>query len=96
MDWDSMVWYIQCVPKHAFIQWMVIHEKLLTQDKLLKWNPAAVLKCALCEETKDSQEHMFFKCKYSKNVWERVQEMLIKSFSQNWQEVIKEMSKVKK
>ncbi|PWA57322.1 RNA-directed DNA polymerase, eukaryota, Reverse transcriptase zinc-binding domain protein [Artemisia annua] len=77
VEWESRVRYTQCVPKHAFFLWMAVQEKLFTHDKLLKWNPTTVFKCSLCEENNDSHEHLFFKCRYSVELWKRrMQEFL--------------------
>ncbi|GJZ28089.1 RNA-directed DNA polymerase, eukaryota, reverse transcriptase zinc-binding domain protein [Tanacetum coccineum] len=32
--WYKLSWFTQCTPKHNFIMWMAIQEKLLTQDKI--------------------------------------------------------------
>ncbi|XP_071695374.1 uncharacterized protein [Rutidosis leptorrhynchoides] len=37
VPWFSVVWYSQCVPRHAFLLWLVLGEKLKTQDKLKPW-----------------------------------------------------------
>ncbi|GJV85302.1 RNA-directed DNA polymerase, eukaryota, reverse transcriptase zinc-binding domain protein [Tanacetum coccineum] len=34
--WKYLVWFNQCIPKHAFILWMALQERLLTQDRILK------------------------------------------------------------
>ncbi|GJZ44330.1 hypothetical protein Tco_0591585 [Tanacetum coccineum] len=54
-----------------------------------------VLKCALCDEINDSHDHMFSKCKYSAEIWRNMQQLLIKESSQDWKEIIKEMSQLK-
>ncbi|GJS12192.1 gag-pol polyprotein [Tanacetum coccineum] len=51
-----------------------IQEKLLTQDKILKWDKEADLKCSLCSECADSHEHLFFKCHYSAKIWEEMKD----------------------
>jgi hypothetical protein len=90
-----LVWFTQCIPKHAFVMWMAVQEKLLTQDKIMKWKPNEILKCTLCEGNNDSHSHLFFKCKYSAEIWRSLQQLLIKKSSQDWNEIIKEMSLIK-
>ncbi|GKA74484.1 reverse transcriptase zinc-binding domain-containing protein [Tanacetum coccineum] len=95
VNWKDMVWYTQCIPKHAFVLWMAVQGRLLTQDRMIKWNPNAVLKCPLCDECSDSHDHLFFKCKYSELVWKKMQTKLCRKFSMNWQTVIEEMSQLR-
>ncbi|GJY53070.1 RNA-directed DNA polymerase, eukaryota, reverse transcriptase zinc-binding domain protein [Tanacetum coccineum] len=33
--WYKLSWFTQCTPKHNFIMWMAIQEKLLTQDNII-------------------------------------------------------------
>ncbi|XP_071712503.1 uncharacterized protein [Rutidosis leptorrhynchoides] len=34
IPWCSVIWYNQCIPRHAFIVWLLMGERLKTQDKL--------------------------------------------------------------
>ncbi|PWA40519.1 RNA-directed DNA polymerase, eukaryota, Reverse transcriptase zinc-binding domain protein [Artemisia annua] len=37
VTWWKLVWYSQCIPKHAFILWIAINNRMNTQDRLQKW-----------------------------------------------------------
>ncbi|KAK4384404.1 hypothetical protein Sango_3063900 [Sesamum angolense] len=53
------------IPRHGFILWLAILEKLSTMDK--PWVPSAENGCVLCGGLFDeTHEHLFFKCWYSK------------------------------
>ncbi|GJV37749.1 RNA-directed DNA polymerase, eukaryota, reverse transcriptase zinc-binding domain protein [Tanacetum coccineum] len=39
VDWHDVVWYSNFIPRHAFIQWLLVHVRLPTQDRLAKWYP---------------------------------------------------------
>lgn len=41
----------------------------------MKWNLGVVMKCPLCKEVEDSRDHLFFQCKYSKQVWSSVKDL---------------------
>nr|GEX50959.1 RNA-directed DNA polymerase, eukaryota, reverse transcriptase zinc-binding domain protein [Tanacetum cinerariifolium] len=69
INWSQVVWFSQCVPKHAFILWLAIQEKLLTQDKMMAWQHGLDLKCLLCKLCSNSHNHLFFDCSYSAKVW---------------------------
>ncbi|GJV49018.1 reverse transcriptase zinc-binding domain-containing protein [Tanacetum coccineum] len=50
--------------------WMAIQERLVTQDRLARWYPSKTFSCALCDKCPDSHEHLFFKCEFSKTLWQ--------------------------
>ncbi|GKA81178.1 RNA-directed DNA polymerase, eukaryota, reverse transcriptase zinc-binding domain protein [Tanacetum coccineum] len=70
--WHHVVWYSQLIPKHAFILWLAIQDKLLTQDRMEKWQDISDMKCSLCKKCADSHEYLFFKCDFALQVWKEV------------------------
>nr|GEW55108.1 RNA-directed DNA polymerase, eukaryota, reverse transcriptase zinc-binding domain protein [Tanacetum cinerariifolium] len=38
VQWSHVVWYSQYNHKQAFILWLPIHGRLMTQDRIMKWN----------------------------------------------------------
>ncbi|KAK1440858.1 hypothetical protein QVD17_06690 [Tagetes erecta] len=73
-EWAKAVWFAQCIPRHAFIMWLIMREKLLTQDKILGWNISRrknmnMMCCLLCYADFDSHNHLFFECQFSSQVW---------------------------
>ncbi|GJW11619.1 hypothetical protein Tco_1577446, partial [Tanacetum coccineum] len=42
VDWFSVVWFSQQIPRHAILIWLIIKRKLKTQDVLRQWNIAPV------------------------------------------------------
>ncbi|GKB61170.1 RNA-directed DNA polymerase, eukaryota, reverse transcriptase zinc-binding domain protein [Tanacetum coccineum] len=50
VDWHPLVWFAQSIPRHAFVTWLAIQQRLMTQDKLLIWRPNEDFKCALCNK----------------------------------------------
>ncbi|XP_071709030.1 uncharacterized protein [Rutidosis leptorrhynchoides] len=39
--WFEVVWFSQCIPKHAFVMWLLMGERLKTQDRLKPWEVRA-------------------------------------------------------
>nr|GEU38638.1 hypothetical protein [Tanacetum cinerariifolium] len=78
VDWYDAVWFPYCIPRHAFNLWLVINQKLKTQDKVTSWEVSDSLMtvCSLCEMVQDSHDHIFFECPFSKQVW-----LYMKSFA---------------
>jgi hypothetical protein len=75
--WCNVVWFSKCIPKHAFMLWLIIQGKLVTQDKLRIWNFKArndlnMMCCLLCYSDLESHTHLFFECHYSAHVWKSV------------------------
>ncbi|PWA58458.1 hypothetical protein CTI12_AA400660 [Artemisia annua] len=88
-----IVWYNHCIPRHAFILWLAILGRLSTQDRLAKWYPGRMDKCALCEDCLDSHEHMCFKCPYDRKIWKEIKELIWQdSMSNELRDIISRMS----
>ncbi|XP_062075392.1 uncharacterized protein LOC133779447 [Humulus lupulus] len=67
------VWCKLSVPKHRFILWQAINQKLLTRD-LLHYCHISVscLACLVCESELECHSHLFFDCIFSKRVFQAV------------------------
>nr|XP_043624069.1 uncharacterized protein LOC122595706 [Erigeron canadensis] len=67
--WRDVIWFKQCDPRHAFILWIAIQEKLMTLDRIAKWKHSDNLQCGLCKDGKECHDHLFFNCKYAAKIW---------------------------
>ncbi|XP_071695890.1 uncharacterized protein [Rutidosis leptorrhynchoides] len=91
VPWAPVIWYTNNIPKHAFVMWLLMGEKLKTQDKLKQWEVTnnTPLVCSLCEQVPDSHDHLFFACPFSMQVWNRVKvHMEFPIFSDSWRDFI--------
>ncbi|GKA61771.1 hypothetical protein Tco_0761290 [Tanacetum coccineum] len=73
VDWYNVVWFANCIPRHAFHMWLVAKRRLKTQDRLRHWDVngnTMSVHCPLCDGQPDSHEHLFFECVFSKHVWD--------------------------
>ncbi|XP_071708750.1 uncharacterized protein [Rutidosis leptorrhynchoides] len=77
VSWYHVIWFKQATPKHDFVLWLVIQNRLVTQDKLQKWYPNLQLKCVLCDLEVDSHKHLFYSCAYSSAIWGMVNRKLL-------------------
>ncbi|GJZ59819.1 RNA-directed DNA polymerase, eukaryota, reverse transcriptase zinc-binding domain protein [Tanacetum coccineum] len=82
VQWWKVVWFPQNIPRHAFVLWLAVKGKLVTQDKLSLWHPDKDWKCPLCMKIEDSHRHLFFECDFSKEVWSKIH-ILAKVFNVN-------------
>ncbi|XP_022029145.1 uncharacterized protein LOC110930188 [Helianthus annuus] len=94
VSWYNLVWFSQCIPRHAFVLWLVFRRKLVTQDRIRQWNIdnkdcMNLMCCLLCHNNIDSHHHLFFECKYATEVWKRVNEnSAMKAVGSNWNEIV--------
>ncbi|XP_071740273.1 uncharacterized protein [Rutidosis leptorrhynchoides] len=74
VQWYSMVWFSQCIPRHTFMVWILMGERLKTQDRLKAWESqhGSSLLCLLCNMVQDSHDHLFFSCMFTSQVWSLV------------------------
>ena len=72
MQWHAIVWFPQAIKRHAFITWLVIQDRLSTQDKLLKWGVINSISCVFCRANVEDRNHLFFECQFTTGIWMRV------------------------
>ncbi|XP_071728557.1 uncharacterized protein [Rutidosis leptorrhynchoides] len=77
VSWYNVVWFKGFEPKHAFIVWLAVLDRLNTQERMAKWIHNNNFSCALCGKVKDSISHLFFKCEYSAKVWGDMRKKLL-------------------
>ncbi|KAJ9561158.1 hypothetical protein OSB04_006318 [Centaurea solstitialis] len=103
VDWHKLVWYSQGIPRHAFVLWLAIKEKLRTLDRLVAWKVRDDNICVLCHDGAESHSHLFVDCPYSKEVWIHLEGFygvytLIQRMEgrvNGWSDLIRELSNVK-
>ena len=76
VKWSPLIWFTQCIPKHSFVLWMAIQEKLLTQDRIKRWGTYDMMVCSLCKCHEESHIHLFFQCNFSNKVWTHMLKMM--------------------
>lgn len=72
MDWHRVFWYPKAIPKHAFILWVAINNRLATKDKLRLWGLNSNDTCVLCNGQAECRNHLFFECSFSADIWKKV------------------------
>ncbi|XP_018460019.2 uncharacterized protein LOC108830945 [Raphanus sativus] len=72
VGWSSVVWFKDHIPKHAFIAWLVMKDRMKTRDKLISWGINIPATCLLCSQEEETTPHLFFECSYSTEVWSRL------------------------
>ncbi|XP_074288645.1 uncharacterized protein LOC141613800 [Silene latifolia] len=63
--WWPLIWSRVNYPKHSFIGWLAIQDKLLTKDRLLKFGVLQDEKCELCLDHIKDHQHLLYTCPFS-------------------------------
>ncbi|XP_060968791.1 uncharacterized protein LOC115710551 [Cannabis sativa] len=75
--WSSVVWSRLNCPKHSFIFWLTILQRLKTKDRVKSYNPHIDPGCVLCNNSaEESVEHLFFACSFTRECFELVKQWL--------------------
>ncbi|XP_071688975.1 uncharacterized protein [Rutidosis leptorrhynchoides] len=93
VPWYNIVWFANCIPKHAFITWLLMGEKLKTQDKLQTWetrfHSGISSVCSLCSQVADSHSHLFFECSFASQIWNYSKSLSnVAMGGSQWQDVV--------
>ncbi|XP_071734039.1 uncharacterized protein [Rutidosis leptorrhynchoides] len=95
VPWFRVVWFSQCIPRHAFLLWLLMGEKLKTQDKLQSWErrgPNSGLSYSLCRSQMDNHDHLFFECSYSADLCAKVGQVVhIPNWNSSWKNIRDEL-----
>ncbi|KAJ9536466.1 hypothetical protein OSB04_un000347 [Centaurea solstitialis] len=94
VSWTSSVWFKGHIPKHSFCLWTACLLRLPTQDRLALWKeePPDLL-CVFCGLTRDSHDHLFFECPFSRQVWLQIMEKVQwTGFPCSWNAIVDAMS----
>ena len=85
-----MLWAPFTVPKFVLIAWITILNRLPTMDRLQAWGMEVTDICVLCKQGRESRNHLFLCCDYSKHIWEGILEMCgLRRVVYNWDEELK-------
>ncbi|XP_074292396.1 uncharacterized protein LOC141619266 [Silene latifolia] len=68
VQWSGLVWNKWSFPKHSFLVWIYQHGNLNTNAKLFSLGIREDDTCFLCGQDRETLEHLFFACRYSREV----------------------------
>ncbi|GKV46850.1 hypothetical protein SLEP1_g53811 [Rubroshorea leprosula] len=93
VPWHKLVWFPQSIPKHSFICWLAMLDRLTTRARQKKWSPTLTDTCVLCNNDSETTEHLFFKCYYARRVWQVLSNLAGIPFMDSWQRLLMWMGK---
>ncbi|XP_057248155.1 uncharacterized protein LOC130590159 [Beta vulgaris subsp. vulgaris] len=72
VPWHYWVWNSLNIPKHSFIAWLAMLERLKTKERLFKSGVCTDKACLFCDVGEDSCLHIFFRCSYSATICDQI------------------------
>jgi hypothetical protein len=63
------IWRSLCEPRSKFFSWLVMHNKVLTADNMLKKSWPCNPKCALCFCMEETTSHLLTECNFTEATW---------------------------
>ncbi|GFS32294.1 hypothetical protein Acr_00g0021820 [Actinidia rufa] len=74
LAWPKLVWNGSIIPRHSFILWLGLKDRLLTKDKLRDFIEDQ--SCPLCSSQNETLDHLFFHCNIGNQIWATVKSWL--------------------
>ena len=72
VSWARFLWSTMAIPKHTFISWMAILNRLPTMDRLNSWGMNVRGTCCHCQVEEETRDHLFFGCTYARDIWQKI------------------------
>ncbi|GKV39226.1 hypothetical protein SLEP1_g47032 [Rubroshorea leprosula] len=85
VPWHKLVWFSHAIPKHSFIGWLAILDRLTTRSRQKKWTSSIDDTCLFCSSGVETNDHLFFNCQFTKQVWQTVCSMAEIPLFCSWQ-----------
>lgn len=68
----KQIWNKLSMPKHRFLFWLAVKNKLLTRDRLITYIPDIEIACPVYDHNLENHDHLFFQCRFAKQLVEKV------------------------
>ncbi|XP_049403702.1 uncharacterized protein LOC125867303 [Solanum stenotomum] len=72
VSWKCLMFANSARPKVIFTMWLLVQAKLLTKDRLVKWDINVDPLCIFCQQENETREHLFVKCPFARRLWSRI------------------------
>ncbi|XP_059292280.1 uncharacterized protein LOC132045723 [Lycium ferocissimum] len=71
VPWKNLLLHPTIHPRHKFILWLGVLNRLATVDRLLKVGVQVPHSCVFCKGPDETMEHLFFGCPITHTFWRR-------------------------
>lgn len=72
VPWSMAIWHKLRISRYAHHQWLVCHGKLSTLSRLYRFGIVQTQQCFLCIGGKETDNHLFLHCHYSRWILSRL------------------------
>lgn len=72
VTWCDVVWCHMFIPKHSFVVWRAMLQRLPTQSRLCKLKIINTSQCCFCCNNMEDFNHLYFECAFSRIVWNSI------------------------
>ncbi|CAJ2652147.1 unnamed protein product [Trifolium pratense] len=67
--WAKSIWCKDIPPSKSLLVWRLMHDKVPTDEKLMEKGCSMPSMCSLCHDHSETTFHIFFECKFARNLW---------------------------
>lgn len=67
-SWIKLIWHKFAVPKYSINLWLILKQRLLTKDRMIRFHMNVDAACELCNSHPESHEHLFSTCAYTQAI----------------------------
>ncbi|XP_074297840.1 uncharacterized protein LOC141628627 [Silene latifolia] len=60
--------FVEAVPKHTFIAWIISHQALKLKDKLVQYGVCVDDFCCICQMHSETHQHLFTSCQFTQEL----------------------------
>lgn len=65
----AKAWYHGLIPKINIFFWLLLQNRILTLDNLMKRGHIMPNRCILCKNQAETVDHIFIHCSFSREIW---------------------------
>uniref|UniRef100_A0A803P5F4 Myb-like domain-containing protein n=1 Tax=Cannabis sativa TaxID=3483 RepID=A0A803P5F4_CANSA len=76
VEWNLIAWSRLNIPKHSFIFWLSMINRIKTKDRLQQYREVENSKCFLCNIEEEVEPHLFFDCPFSLDCLKKIKSWL--------------------
>jgi len=69
LNWAKLIWHASVPPSKSFLVWRLFHDKLPTDENLIKRGLQFPSVCSLCGSNQETTSHLFLDFPFAISVW---------------------------
>jgi hypothetical protein len=70
-QWDK-IWKSPQWQKIKMFKWLVLHNRILTWENIMKMGFLGPSRCHLCQVKEETTNHLLYECSYTTKIWDWV------------------------